>query len=93
MANISATAGALTGTSGEVTNAKFLEWSNLYIRAQRGADGALAIESGTNQQKITYIAQQLGKHFRQVAIVQKAREASATAGDAVTAEEGGTDFG
>lgn len=90
MANFTATAGALTASTGTVADAKFLIWANAFIRARRGADGLPVAENATNQVKLNWVISQIGKEFRDTAISQLKREAEEAAR---AAAEDATDWG
>lgn len=79
MANLTAVAGALTASTGTVANAKFLEWANAYIRARRTPDGLPVADKATNQEKLQYVINQIGREFRQTAINQLKQEAEEAA--------------
>lgn len=89
MANFTAVAGALTASTGTVSNAKFLEWANAFIRARRTVDGLPVAENATNQQKLDWVIGQIGREFRDTAIKQLKREAEEAARAAAEDE---TDF-
>ncbi len=79
MANFTAVAGALTASTGTVANAKFLEWASAFIRARRTPDGLPVADNATNQEKLQYVINQIGREFRDVAIGQLKREAEEAA--------------
>jgi len=79
LANLTAIAGALTASTGTVSDAKFLIWANAYIRARRSLDGLPVAENATNQVKLNYVISQIGKEFRAVAINQLKKEAEEAA--------------
>ena len=89
MANFTAVAGALTASTGTVSNVKFLEWANAYIRARRTPDGLPMADNSTNQEKLQYVISQIGREFRDVAINQLKQEAEDAAR---AAAEDATDF-
>jgi hypothetical protein len=92
MANLTAVAGALTASTGTITNTKFIEWSNAYIRAKRTISGLPVAENATNQEKLQYVINQIGREFRDTAINQLKKEAEETAGASTAATEGATDW-
>ncbi len=89
MAHLTAVAGALTASTGTIANAKFLEWVNAFIRAKRNINGLPVADSATNQEKLKWFTDQLGRDFREVAINQLKREAEEAAR---AAAEDATDF-
>ena len=89
MANLTAVAGALTASTGTVANAKFLEWANAFIRARRTINGLPVADNATNQVKLQWVINQIGKEFREVAVNQLKREAEEAAR---VAAEDATDF-
>ena len=89
MANFTAVAGAITASTGTVSNAKFLIWANAVIRARRTVDGLPVPANATNQQKLDWVIGQIGREFRDTAIAQLKREAEEAAR---LAAEDATDF-
>jgi len=90
MANFTAVAGALTASTGTVADAKFLIWVNAYIRARRTPDGLPVAANATNQVKLQWYINQIGKEAREVSINQLKQEAADAAREAANDV---TDFG
>jgi hypothetical protein len=79
MANLTASAGTLTASTGTVTNTKFLEWANAFIRSRRTPNGLPVADNATNQEKMQWLINQIGREFREEAINQLKREAEEAA--------------
>lgn len=91
MATLAITAGAVSSTI-TISNAKMLEWAQLYIDAHLQPGGPVVPPDATNQQKLDWVTRQIGRDFRDKAIGQKARVAGATAEQTTLQTEEATDW-
>lgn len=68
MASITITAGANLTSTITISNAKMLEWAQLYIDAHMTPNGPPVAAEATNQQKLDWVTRQIGREFREKAI-------------------------